>query len=109
MDDEIFALGVCRLSVIAMNALKPKEGFSAGVSGVSGVILRCVGELVFEKPAPTRRESGDDDPMALSRARAGRYTLCRHASDYAKIGHCLTAEALRAASAPSTRRPGPWI
>jgi hypothetical protein len=98
-DDEIFALGVCQLSVVAMNALRPKEGFSPGVSGV---ILRCICNLVLEKPRPTTREEGDHGDAARSLACAGRSTFCRNAGDYAKIGRCRTAKPRWAASASST-------
>jgi hypothetical protein len=97
--DEIFAAGVCWLSVVAMNASRPTDAFSGGVSGV---ILRCISDLVLEKLAARRREGGDRDHMAISLARAGRYILRRNASDYAKIACCRTTEALCAASASIT-------
>jgi hypothetical protein len=98
-DDEIFALGVCQVSVVAMNTLRPKEVFSPGVSGV---ILRCISDLVREKPTPARRDGGDHGHMALSLACAGRSTLCRNAGDYAEIRRWRTAKPLWAGSASST-------
>ena len=89
-NDKIFALGVCQLGVVAMNAVRLKTGFPAGASGV---IIRRISDLAFEKPTPTRREGGHHNHMALSLARAGQSILCRNASDYAKIGGCRSARA----------------
>jgi hypothetical protein len=79
-DDDIFAPGVCRFRVVAMSALRPKDGFSVGVcrvilSGVSGLVL-------------------------AAHAQAGGQMLGRNASEYAKIARCRTTEALSAALAP---------